>query len=208
MSTSIAEKPADLSRSAEGIWGRLKSDTEAVHQKLDERIMQGRPFESVERYGRFLQVQYDFHALVSPYYQSEALAELLPDLKDRDRLVRVGEDLRDLGLQASEQGASQYLEALDVPTALGWLYVAEGSNLGAAFLLKAAQKIGLSETFGARHLGGAAEGRGLHWKTFTAGLDAIHLSPAEEERVIDGARAAFGAVLGLVERHMFTARAD
>jgi protein TonB len=55
---------------------------------------------------------------------------------------------------------------------MGWLYVAEGSNLGAAFLLKEAVKLNLSGSFGARHLAGAPEGRGLHWRTFTAALDS------------------------------------
>ncbi len=65
---------------------------------------------------------------------------------------------------------------------MGWLYVVEGSNLGAAFLLKDAAKLGLGEEFGARHLAGAPEGRGLHWRTFTAALDEIELTE-EEERV-------------------------
>ena len=81
----------------------------------------------------------------------------------------------------------------------GWLYVAEGSNLGAAFLLKEAIRLELSETFGARHLAGAPEGRGLHWRTFTAALDSIALSQAEEDRVIAGAEAAFRRVQGLVD---------
>ena len=76
--------------------------------------------------------------------------------------------------------------------------MAEGSNLGAAFLLKAAQGLGLSETFGARHLAAAPEGRGLHWKTFTTALNGVSLTGAEEERVITGAQAAFSRVQGSV----------
>src|SRR5690606_18526810 len=87
---------------------------------------------------------------------------------------------------------------VDLPTALGWLYVAEGSNLGAAFLIKEAAKLGLSQDFGARHLAGAPEGRGLHWRTFTAALDAVPLSDEDEARVIAGAEAAFRRVHGLV----------
>ncbi|MGG2475716.1 biliverdin-producing heme oxygenase, partial [Rhizobium sp. BR5] len=82
----------------------------------------------------------------------------------------------------------------DLPEAMGWLYVVEGSNLGAAFLLKDAAKLGLTEEFGARHLAGAPEGRGLHWRTFTAALDEISLTVEEEERVVAGAEAAFRAV--------------
>ena len=75
-----------------------------------------------------------------------------------------------------------------------------GSNLGAAFLLKAARQLDLSESVGARHLAAAPEGRGLHWKTFSGALDAIGLSTDEEARVIVGANDAFAQVLSSVER--------
>ena len=84
-------------------------------------------------------------------------------------------------------------------TALGWLYVAEGSNLGAAFLLKEAIKLGLNDGFGVRHLAAAPEGRGLHWKTFTAALDTVALTPEEEQRVVAGAKAAFARVQHAVD---------
>ncbi|MCK9909832.1 biliverdin-producing heme oxygenase, partial [Microbacteriaceae bacterium K1510] len=87
------------------------------------------------------------------------------------------------------------------------LYVAEGSNLGAAFLLKAAARLGLDETFGARHLAAAPEGRGLSWKKFTTALDAIALTEEEEQRVFAGARAAFSRVYALVEATMPAAAA-
>ena len=80
---------------------------------------------------------------------------------------------------------------MDLPTALGWLYVAEGSNLGAAFLLKWAAALGLNETHGARHLAASPEGRARHWRSFTEALDGIELTQAEEGRVADGAREAF-----------------
>ncbi len=77
--------------------------------------------------------------------------------------------------------------------------MAEGSNLGAAFLLKEASSSICPKRFGARHLAGAPEGRGLHWRTFTAALDAVTLSPAEEDRVVAGAVTAFTRVQTLVE---------
>jgi heme oxygenase len=55
----------------------------------------------------------------------------------------------------------------------------------------------LSERFGARHLAGAPQGRGLHWRTFTSALDAAKLSQDAEARVVGG--AAFARVRGLVE---------
>nr|WP_277923893.1 biliverdin-producing heme oxygenase [Sphingomonas hankookensis] len=84
-------------------------------------------------------------------------------------------------------------------TALGWLYVAEGSSLGAAFLLKAAQRIGLHTDHGARHLAGHPDGRAAHWRRFTARIDAIDMSDAEEERMFAAAREAFARFRDLTE---------
>ncbi len=183
-------------------WRRLRSATEAVHGRLDQRIMAADPFGDRARYGRFLLVQHAFHRDVDALYDGVELGRLLPDLADRRRLALIARDLGDLGL-APPGGELPPACSLDtaVPTALGWLYVAEGSNLGAAFLLKEAAKIELSESFGARHLAPAPQGRGLAWRTFTAALDAVVLSPDEENAVDAGAIAAFARVHSLVETY-------
>ncbi|MEO9339821.1 biliverdin-producing heme oxygenase [Mesorhizobium sp. SB112] len=179
---------------------RLKARTNETHDRLDKSIMAGKPFESREKYGLFVKVQHQFHRDIDALYSNTALDTLLPDLAGRRRLDLIEQDLVDLGL-ASPTSATPpgFDEEADIPVALGWLYVAEGSNLGAAFLLKEAAKLGLSEEFGARHLAGAPEGRGLHWRTFTAALDMLELSEAEEDRVVAGAEAAFRRVHGLVK---------
>ena len=181
---------------------RLKAATNETHDRLDRSIMLQEPFESRERYGLFVQLQYQFHREIDALYDAPVLDQLLPDLKGRRRFGLIERDLADPGMKSPAADASPVFEqatGMDLPTALGWLYVAEGSNLGAAFLLKEAAKLGLSETFGARHLAAAPEGRGLHWKTFTAALDALQLTEPDEKRVIDGARAAFTRVQELVK---------
>ena len=179
---------------------RLKAATEEAHGRLDRRIMEADPFAGRTRYGQFVKVQHQFHRDIDALYENAELDRLLPDLTGRRRLPLIARDLDDLGLGVpAPDRPPVFARNVDIPTALGWLYVAEGSNLGAAFLLKDAVKLGLGETFGARHLAAAPEGRGLHWRTFTAALDTIELSDAEEQRVISGAVAAFERVQGLVE---------
>ncbi|MFV3130850.1 biliverdin-producing heme oxygenase [Niveispirillum sp. KHB5.9] len=177
---------------------RLKAATHAAHDRLDKSIMRLEPFSSIDRYALFLAVQHGFHQDVDALYDDPALDGLLPDLKHRRRLDKIAQDLADLGRTAPAAGSKPVL-AGDLPTALGWLYVAEGSNLGAAFLLKEAGKLGLSEDCGARHLAGSPEGRGLHWRIFTTALDAVPLTQEEEARVIAGARAAFMRVQFLAD---------
>jgi len=182
---------------------RLKAATHAAHDRLDTRIMAADPFGSRERYGQFVVVQYAFHRDIDALYDNAVLDRLLPDLAGRRRLGLIRQDLAGLEINVPIADAlPAFGREADIPSALGWLYVAEGSNLGAAFLLKEAQKLGLSETFGAQHLAGAPEGRGLHWRTFTAALDAAQLSEDEEQRAIVGATAAFARVHGLVDTLM------
>ncbi len=177
---------------------RLKALTDATHHGLDQRIMAAEPFASRERYGLFLEVQHRFHADVSPLYHSPELGSLLPDLASRCRLDALRRDITDLAGSAPPV-LTPRTGPLGVPAALGWLYVAEGSNLGAAFLLKEAEKLGLSEKFGARHLAGHSDGRGLHWRTFVAAFNGLTLSEADEADAAEGARAAFRRVHALVE---------
>ena len=195
--TLQANAGADMSSRAK----RLKEATRATHDRLDKTIMAHKPFESRERYGLFVKVQHQFHREIDALYANPALDKLLPDLAGRRRLHLIEQDLADLGLAIPESETSPVFASnadADLPTALGWLYVAEGSNLGAAFLIKEAKKLGLSETLGARHLAAAPEGRGLHWKTFTAALDNVRLTGPEEERVMTGGQVAFTRVHGFV----------
>lgn len=182
---------------------RLKAATTEAHERLDQRIMAAAPFANRERYALFVQVQHQFHRDIDALYDNAVLDALLPDLQGRRRLPLIVNDLQDLGQDAPVSDAPPVFGGkIDIPTALGWLYVAEGSNLGAAFLLKEAAKLDLTESFGARHLAAAPEGRGLHWRTFTAALDASQLTDDEEQRVIAGGTAAFVRVRGLVEALM------
>lgn len=178
---------------------RLRAATHNIHDRLDSRIMATDLFASIEHYGCFLRVQHAFHSDIDALYDSPVLSEMLPHLASRRRLPLIAADLVDLRIDvARTDDAPLFGENPDIATALGWLYVAEGSNLGAAFLLKDAAKLKLSETFGARHLAPAPEGRALAWRTFTAALDAVKLIDEEEGRVVNGATNAFARVHGLV----------
>jgi len=84
--------------------------------------------------------------------------------------------------------------------ALGWLFVSEGSKLGAAFLIKRAVGLGLSETFGARHLGEPAGGRAEGWKSFVKTLDSLEFSAQEEAEIEQAAVDAFNRFTVLLEQ--------
>ena len=198
MDLDTLEIPVALSRSK-----RIKQATSAAHDRLDQTIMGYEPFADLGRYHLFLQMQYRFHGCLQPIYKGIPRDPRLSTFECIYRLSLIEQDLADLGVRPDHHAtlplASPALS--DLPRALGWLYVAEGSNLGAAFLLKEAASLGLTPAFGARHLAAPSEGRGAYWRNFTAALDALDLPQADEDLVIDGAREAFTCVRSLVEHY-------
>ncbi|GEM_PF-39963 len=191
----IASPVTALSRSQQ-----LKSATHGAHERLDQRILRGDPFASVERYRRFLRVQYRFHRDIAGLYALPAAQAVVPDLLQRQRLQDLVCDLQAVGEPLPVADAPVLDAQPRLATALGWLYVAEGSNLGAAILFKMAAKLGLDETHGARHLAGHPDGRARHWRSFTAALDAVPLDAAQEQELVAAATQAFLRVHAFVEQ--------
>ncbi|PNU05540.1 biliverdin-producing heme oxygenase [Novosphingobium guangzhouense] len=200
MTLTITENP----QAAQGRAQRLKAATRSVHEGVDNAIMSAASFATLEGYARFLRIQYLFHRDIEALYADAGLQAALPGLASRCRMALVLADMADLGLALPDADAPAFGadEAVNRGTALGWLYVAEGSNMGAALLRKEAAKLSLSDSFGARHLAPSGEGPAPHWRAFTAALDAIALSDAEEALADAGAKAAFAQVQGHIDAQL------
>jgi len=180
---------------------RLKTETASLHDKLDTLVMAAKPFDNRENYGRFVVAQYLFQRDIESLYDNPRLLAMIPDLPSRPRLAAAAADLQDLGVAIPEGEDAPAAKTLDLASGLGWLYVSEGSKLGAAFLFKeAGQRLGLSETLGARNLASPEGGRGAAWKRFVQVLDNNDLTDEEEARAILGARDAFNRFAELLGR--------
>lgn len=175
----------------------LKENCHTTHDSVDNLVMSVKPFDNLENYTRFLQLQAVFHKIVDGIYKDESLNQKIDDLAT---LARYEEVLKDLGdLQATTKAVTQTLPVPKGKEALGWLYCAEGSNIGAAFLYKAAQnKLGLTGENGARHLAPHAEGRAKHWKDFCDQFNQIEVNADEREEVLKGALEAFSVYKSLL----------
>lgn len=169
---------------------RLNQITHEPHAELDALVKTHAPFDSTSSFARFVVAQYLFQSELVALYNDPALTAIVPDLAERCRAEAAKADLADLDtdIPAPVPGAVQNPSKAE---ALGWLFVSEGSKLGAAFLIKRAVGLGLSETFGARHLGEPAGGRAEGWKRFTRTLDELALSAEEEAATEKGALDAF-----------------
>lgn len=193
----------ELHRAGASRASRLRDATRHAHERLDDAVMKLDPFASRDHYFRLLRVHHAFHREIAPLYRQAPLIAAIPDLAARRRIDAIERDFADLGADVPTPVDLPLFDgqSVDLPVALGWLYVAEGSTLGAAILLKAVRGLGLDAQFGARHLAGHADGRAQHWRDFVAALDRLVLEPAQDADMIEGAIQAFRHVGALVERH-------
>ncbi|MHC8306976.1 biliverdin-producing heme oxygenase [Pseudomonas sp. PB3P13] len=196
-SQHTAQRPALRSQ-------RLNLITHEPHTKLDALVKAHAPFETQANFARFVVAQYLFQSELVSLYDDIELIAIVPDLPARCRAEAAKADLADLETEVPEPVAG----AVTRPTkaeALGWLFVSEGSKLGAAFLIKRAVGLGLSETFGARHLAEPAGGRAEGWKSFVKTLDGLAFSAQEEAELDKGAIDAFNRFTVLLEQAYSTA---
>ncbi|MBM1202121.1 MULTISPECIES: biliverdin-producing heme oxygenase [Pseudomonas] len=185
---------------------RLNQITNEPHQKLDALVKAHKPFDDVASFARFVVAQYLFQSELKALYTDPALKQIVPDLPERCRAEQAKADLADLNTEVPAPVAG----AVNSPSkaeALGWIFVSEGSKLGAAFLIKRAVGLGLSDTFGARHLGEPAGGRAEGWKSFIRTLDGLELTAEEEADLDKGAVAAFERFTVLLE-HAYAAQPE
>lgn len=184
---------------------RLKTETAGEHERMHQLMADGGPFASRQRYACFVAAQYRFQCDIEHLFADPRVQAAVPDLSVRGRAEASLADLADLGTPVAAEDIAT--AGVTMPEALGWIYVSEGSTLGAAFLLKeAGDKLGLDAHFGARNLAAYPEGRMRVWKRFVEALDADALLPVQQP-VVAGAHAAFRRFGDLLEREFARGRA-
>ncbi|EUK19379.1 MULTISPECIES: biliverdin-producing heme oxygenase [Commensalibacter] len=151
----------------------LRNRTKSVHGKLDEHLMGMGLFSDKEKYKIFLTLQYYIHRDADHLYSNSNLSAIIPNLHLRNRFVKVKEDMQDLGVTIPSPIQPPVIT--NTSSAIGSLYVVEGSKLGAKYLLHHVGMIGLSDEYGARHLGADSEGRGTSWRSFQSAIDSAKI---------------------------------
>ncbi|WP_127751606.1 MULTISPECIES: biliverdin-producing heme oxygenase [unclassified Devosia] len=167
----------------------LRLHTQAVHTRLDNIVGQ---FESLDDYRAFVIRSYRFRAAVEPTVRGR------PEWSVQDLAGPLRADLKDLR-QADLPSAPILELPLGFASALGALYVLEGSGVGARILFARAQQLGLSEHFGARHLAAQTDDPG-RWKRFVALLGTAEL---DHSAALHAAGAVFQLALSIHSEPVF-----
>jgi len=185
-------KDAVTAASQAGRSVRIKQHTTTAHDSLDALIMQQTPFAGLAHYRQFLTLQYFLLQDAAVLYQHPSLQLLVADLAERSRFGLLQQDFADLGWPEPNLYVAPALTLkASLPELLGWLYVIEGSKLGAAMLGRQLGQLALSAEFGGHYLAGPGAGRGAAWRELLQLFDQQPLTAAEEAVMFESASQAF-----------------
>ncbi|MBA1204536.1 biliverdin-producing heme oxygenase [Pseudomonas capeferrum] len=185
--------PSALSSPAFPLLQALRQGTASLHKRLEARM----PFFSagfdLPAYRHLLMAYHGFHAPLE-----RQLAAHLPALDHarRAKTPALTQDLRALGLSPGEIDALPCCQALpevtDEATALGVMYVLEGSTLGGQVLKRAlAERLGIDHDSGGAFLDVYGTETGTLWRGFLHFLECYPASPVQQANTVRAAIDTF-----------------
>lgn len=181
---------------------RLKEATRPRHEAVEERLGLLRLTSTMEGYALALRRFHGLHrAAEAAFARVDGWDALGIDLDERRKGPLLEADLARLGLTPGEIAALPVCTTLppivDLPTALGAMYVLEGSTLGGRYITKAVgAKLGLTPGDGCSYFASYGDRVGPMWKAFGAAVDRFAAEDAVRDAVERSADATFEAVDG------------
>lgn len=169
----------------------LKRATDEAHARVEGIVQNAGMFGSREGFRRYLTATFDMRTRYERLLDRNGAERVWPEWPGRRIAGLVAQDSADLG--GADPGGGTDMPAENVQSTLspgeiiGILYVLEGSSLGARVLVKSVADMGLTATFGARHLFKQAGDRDA-WRSFVSMMLAAPEAPCHK-----AARATFDA---------------
>jgi heme oxygenase (biliverdin-IX-beta and delta-forming) len=170
----------------------LKQTTAQEHERMELLMGKAEVFANKDNYIQFTLSQYYFQLIIEHLFTYPEVKNVVKDLDQRGRSKAVLDDLADFCVKPQVANIVETIPTITPLEALGWIYVSEGSTLGAAFLFKLAQsEFGFSAEYGARNLAAYPDGRMIVWRRFKEALNEQNYSDSEQQEVIKGAMDGF-----------------
>ena len=185
----------DTASDARSLRRRLRLESRESHERLDARFAGMTNEAEPGTYGRFLRVNEACHRVLEPLLFESPLGAAIPGFALRRGAPALAADLAAMTLSPLEAPAFP-LSDLELPEAVGIVYVLEGSRLGAGYILAEIRKrVPCAGWTGASfaYLEGPDEPHAL--RTFMIEASAVLDGDADIERVIAAADATFGYFL-------------
>ncbi len=181
------------------IGARLKNETMAAHLSLESHARLkplGEGELTMSAYGEVLQRFLPFwEAIEAAAYRRADIAEILPDIQERFLSSKLSDDLSALKMPRLTVAAPQIDWIKDLPSAIGSIYVLEGSTLGGRVIIKRVMdQLGLTADHGASYYAGYGAETGTKWKAFQQAIHAYPWDDHAADTIIQAANQTFSAL--------------
>jgi heme oxygenase len=173
----------------------LKSRTQELHQRLEQRLDLATRLASARDYAQVLAAFYGFYAPVEA--ELGKMAAWQPnslDFEARRKTALIAADLACFQMQASELPQCEDLPVIDSPAAaLGVMYVLEGATLGGQIIKRLLQeKLAITSANGGSFFTAYGDQVRQMWNEVREALSAYATDhPEEREAIVASASATF-----------------
>ena len=148
-------------------------------------------FDDRERYAAYLGATHRAREPLERALDQAGAEQLFAMWPRRKIAAALRADIADLSGEAVVESSPPSAPVPKTPAQmLGILYVLEGSALGARLLIRRAEAMGMSSSFGARHLASQTDTPSA-WASFVAVLDAAEMDSEQEAECTAAAIATF-----------------
>jgi heme oxygenase (biliverdin-IX-beta and delta-forming) len=168
----------------------IKEATKEAHQQLEKKvILKLKSIRSNADYADLLKHFYVYFNAVEQTVAPYITNELLPDHAERRNSAYLKADIKQLGGDLDDLPAVQTPQIGNVASALGALYVIEGSIMGGSIIVQMLAKYGITE--GVSFFSGYGEATGQMWGKFIGVMNTHVQTEEEEEQAITAANETF-----------------
>jgi heme oxygenase len=182
---------------------RLKEETKVAHVKVEALIIPKiKALDTYQSYKNLLYIFYGFFKPVEEQITVYLQEDVLPDINERRNAMLIQQDLAFIGEQKPDVVCIELPLIKDAATALGAMYVLEGSTLGGIHLSKMiADKMSFTSPKGVAFFSGYRNKTATKWDFFKEQLNNYTESTEVENEVIRSANETFLKFKNWIEKN-------
>ncbi|HEX8460327.1 MAG TPA: biliverdin-producing heme oxygenase [Segetibacter sp.] len=172
---------------------RLKEETKSAHLEVEALIMpRVKGLNSPAAYADLLNIFYGYFSPVEKKIESYIEPDIIADAAERRKAAAILQDITFLGEQKQENECIKLPAIYNTATALGAMYVLEGSTLGGVHLSKIISgKMNFTANEGVEFFNGYGSGTLGKWNSFKDRLNNYAVNAELEDEVIKSANETF-----------------
>lgn len=178
----------------------IKAATKEAHQKLEKTVvLRLKDIRSQADYAEVLKCFYAYFNAIESAIAPYITTAVLPDYPKRRNSSYIKQDIIELGEDVSALLNPEVPNINHTVSALGALYVLEGSIMGGPYIVEMLRKYGMDKGFS--FFSGYGEDTGRMWGSFTAVMNKAVKTPEEQTAIIATANETFSLFGNVFEQH-------